>query len=217
MTDNPFDTNFDDLPDDLPVFPLPRVILLPRAQLPLNIFEPRYLAMVDEAMSRQRLIGMIQPRADDRLFDIGCAGRITSFSETDDGRYLITLKGVSRFTVKKELPLAPGCYRRARVTWKDFKGDLIEDTKTDICRETLMRKLHSYFSRKSMVCEQWEQIKSIPCEQLIATLSLVCPFEAEDKQALLEAEDLGMRAKILQALIDNDMSGDILKQGATCH
>lgn len=215
---NPFDIDFNDLPEDLPVFPLPRVILLPRAQLPLNIFEPRYLAMVEEAMSRQRLIGMIQPRADDSLFDIGCAGRIVSFEETDDGRYLITLKGVSRFRVKKELPLASGCYRRARAEWKEFSGDLVEDTATDVCRDTLMRKLHAYFSRTNMVCEQWDQIKSVPCEQLIATLSLVCPFGAEDKQALLEAPDLGTRAKILMALIDGCLGGDNMKQQATtCH
>lgn len=212
-----FDTRFDDLPADLPVFPLQRVILLPRAELPLNIFEPRYIAMVQDALRSDRLIGMIQPRDAERLYDIGCAGRITSFSETADGRYLITLKGVCRFKIKKELCMIKGGYRRVRADWSEYKNDVIEDRDTDVCRETLIKKLHGYFSRKSISCEQWEQMKSIPCEQLIATLALVCPFEMEDKQALLEAQDLAVRAKLLQALIDIDVSGDMLKTGGTCH
>lgn len=212
-----FETAFDDLPAELPIFPLPRVILLPRAELPLNIFEPRYIAMVNDALRHGRLIGMIQPRDDSRLYDIGCAGRIVSFSETTDGRYLITLKGVCRFKIKKELGTTADGFRRVRADWSAYGRDLVEDRDTDVCRDTLIRKLHGYFSRKGLSCEQWDQVKAVPCEQLIATLSLVCPFAPEDKQALLEAQDVGVRARLLQALIEIDSKDDMQKTGGTCH
>ena len=150
-------------------------------------------------MTGQRLIGMIQPRDNDRLYDTGCVGRIVSFSETDDGRYLITLKGVNRFRIAEELPLAAGGYRRVRPDWTPFAADTVPDTATDICRETIRRKLESYFKHAGIVCEQWDQIKSIPCEQLVSTLSLVCPFDRDEKQSLLEAKDLSTRAHLLQA------------------
>ena len=193
------------LPDEIVLFPLPRVILLPRVQLPLNIFEPRYLAMVNYAMSHGRMIGMIQPKPDgagDAVFKTGCAGRIASFNETDDGRYLITLKGVCRFDVAEELPLAQGGYRHAKACWKNYHHDLASDTVTDICRDTMMVTLRQYLDKMQMFCDKWETIRNIECEKLISTLSVVCPFSTEETQALLEAPDLPARAKILHALLE---------------
>lgn len=212
-----FDTKFQDLPREIPVFPLPRVILLPRVQLPLNIFEPRYLAMTRAALSNGRLIGMIQPRPDgngDDIFKTGCAGRIASFSETDDGRYLITLKGVCRFDVAEELPLAEGGYRQVRADWSAYKGDLEEDRVTDVCRDTMMGTLRKYLEKNEMFCDRWDTIREIECEKLISTLSVVCPFETDEKQALLEAMTLPDRAKILQALLDIAAREDCT---ASCH
>lgn len=206
------------LPDEIVLFPLPRVILLPRVQLPLNIFEPRYLAMVDHAMSNGRMIGMIQPKPDgasDTVFKTGCAGRIASFSETDDGRYLITLKGICRFDVAEELPLATGGYRHVKTCWKNYHHDLASDTVTDICRDTMMTTLRQYLDKMQMFCDKWETIRHIECEKLISTLSVVCPFSTEEKQALLEAPDLPARAKILHALLEIAAKEEECK--ASCH
>lgn len=200
-----FDTTFDELPAELPVFPLQRVILLPRAQLPLNIFEPRYLAMTRDALSSHRLIGIIQPQDDTAqagLCKTGCAGRIVSFSETDDGRYLITLKGVARFNLAAPPVHMAGGYLQARPDWAPFAGDLAPDTVTDICRETMVNTLHAYFKKMGMSCDQWEQIRQIGCERLVATLSVVCPFAADEKQALLEAPTLADRARLLHGLLE---------------
>jgi len=200
-----FDTTFDELPEDLPVFPLPRVILLPRVQLPLNIFEPRYLAMTRDALATHRLIGIIQPQdetAQTTLCKTGCAGRIVSFSETDDGRYLITLKGVARFSLTAAPTQTSGGYLRARADWAPFESDLEPDTVTDICRETMVQTLHAYFKKMGMSCDQWEQIRQISCERLVATLSVVCPFAADEKQALLEAPTLADRARLLHGLLE---------------
>ncbi|HCS22336.1 MAG TPA: LON peptidase substrate-binding domain-containing protein [Alphaproteobacteria bacterium] len=201
---DPFDISFDALPAEMPLFPLPRVILLPRAQLPLNIFEPRYLAMTRAALATDRLIGMIQPQDETgRLCKTGCAGRIVSFSETDDGRYLITLKGVARFNLSSAPVQAAGGYLQVKPEWSAFKGDLEPDTVTDICRETMVNTLHAYFKKMGMSCDQWEQIRQIGCEKLVATLSVVCPFDAEEKQALLEAPKLSDRARILHGLLES--------------
>ncbi len=200
-----FDTKFEDLPQEIPVFPLPRVILLPRIQLPLNIFEPRYLAMTRAAMSNGRMIGMIQPRPDgsgEEMFKTGCAGRIASFAETDDGRYLVTLKGVCRFDVAEELPLAKGGFRQVKANWAPYAQDLQADLVNDVCRDTMMGKLRTYLDKMNMFCDKWETIRDIECEKLISTLSVVCPFETDEKQALLEAKTLPDRAKILLALLD---------------
>lgn len=200
-----FDTSFDELPAVMPVFPLPRVILLPRVQLPLNIFEPRYLAMTRAALSSHRLIGIIQPQdetAQAGLCKTGCAGRIVSFSETDDGRYLITLKGVARFNLAAAPVQMPDGYLEAKPDWAPFNDDLEPDTVTDICRETMVQTLHAYFKKMGMSCDQWEQIRQIGCERLVATLSVVCPFEADEKQALLEAPTLADRARLLHGLLE---------------
>jgi Lon protease-like protein len=200
-----FDMRFEDLPGEIPIFPLPRVILLPRIQLPLNIFEPRYLSMVSHSLSNGRLIGMIQPRPDgdgEKTFKTGGAGRITSFEETEDGRYLITLKGVCRFDVAEELPMANGGYRRVKANWQPYAADFDTDNVTDVCRDTMMATLRSYLDKMNMFCDKWETIRDIGCEKLISTLSVVCPFETDEKQALLEAKTLPERAKVLQALLE---------------
>lgn len=200
-----FEMKYEDLPQEIPIFPLPRVILLPRVQLPLNIFEPRYLAMVGHALSNGRLIGMIQPRPDgdgEKTFKTGGVGRITSFEETDDGRYLITLKGVCRFDIAEELPLAAGGYRRVRADWAPYAQDFTTDVEANVCRETMMATLRSYLDKMNMFCDKWETIRDIGCEKLISTLSVVCPFDTDEKQALLEAKTLPERAKVLQALLE---------------
>jgi len=201
-----FEQSFDTLPPEIAIFPLQEVILLPRVQLPLNIFEPRYLAMVEFSLSTSRLIGMIQPKPKgnnaDELFTTGCAGRISSFSETEDGRYLITLKGVCRFNVAEELPLSNGGFRRVRADWQPFRNDFTQDTATDICRDSMTSSLRSYLDKMDMFCDKWDAIRHIDCERLISTLSVVCPFDCEEKQALLEAKTLSERVKILMALLE---------------
>lgn len=206
MSRNPFDPTFDRLPRTLPIFPLPGVMLLPRARLPLNIFEPRYLAMVEDALKGDRNIGMIQPldpasRAKaPPVYETGCAGRITSFSETDDGRYLITLTGVCRFHVLSELETVGG-YRRVHPGWERFAGDLVEDPGGGIDRDRLLAGLKCYF-RAQGISANWEHIVGTPDERLVNSLAMICPFAASEKQALLEAPDLTERATLLIALIE---------------
>lgn len=212
-----FETAASELPQEIAIFPLSRVILLPRTQLPLNIFEPRYLALADFALSSSRLIGVIQPRkgeAEEEIYGTGCAGRICSFSETDDGRYLVTLKGVCRFRVAEELPLSNGGFRRVRADWEPYMADFDEAETTDLCRDTMMSTLRRYFDKMNMFCDKWETIRSVDCEKLVSTLSVVCPFAAEEKQALLEAPDLRARARLLQALLENATRDE---NGASCH
>lgn len=205
-----------DLPDDLPIFPLPRVIVLPRVNLPLNIFEPRYLAMIDHALKTDRLIGMIQTR-DGNIYNTGCAGKITSFQETADGRYLITLHGVCRFRVAEELPLASGGFRHIRPDWSAFAADFTTDISEDICRKTISGLLRRYFEKMQIACDQWKQISEMPCETLISTLSVICPFTADEKQALLEAGTLSSRIRLLQGLIENAIMQNEEKVVTICH
>lgn len=212
-----FDIPFSDLPAELPLFPLARVILLPRVNLPLNVFEPRYIAMVEKAMSGRRLIGIIQPGKENSLSKVGCAGRIISLTETDDGRYLITLKGVCRFQVKNELPLTAGGFRLAAVDWTPYAADFREETGTDLCRDTMMGKLSQYLDKMGMVCDQWDKVKNISCEHLISTLSLVCPFGEEEKQRLLEAKNTEERARVLLELMDASGPPNPAEVNKTCH
>lgn len=196
-----------DLPDVLPVLPLTGVILLPRGRLPLNIFEPRYLALVDQAMGQGRTLGMIQPTGDDAnevlspLYNIGCMGRITSFSETEDGRYLISLIGVSRFKIGEELPMQNG-YRRVRPVWAEFAHDLGgEDAATKLDRNRLLAALRDYFKAQGITAN-WEAIQQTTDENLVVSLTMVCPFEPNEKQALLEATTLAERARMLLTLLE---------------
>ena len=195
-----------DLPDVLPIFPLPGALLLPRARLPLHIFEPRYLAMLDDALKTStRLIGMIQPlpnlKNPDGLHLIGCAGRVSSFSETEDGRYMITLAGISRFRLdREEEGFTP--YRRARVTWDGFSSDLGPTEKDpQLDRAALNTLLERYFAASELKTD-WDTIEGADDELLINSLSMLCPFDAEEKQALLEAPSLTNRRETLVTLME---------------
>lgn len=212
-----FETSYDGLPANIPVFPLSRVMLLPGVQLPLNIFEPRYLAMVNHAMKHDRLIGMIQPREVHSLFKTGCAGRIAAFEETEDGRYLITLKGICRFDVAEELAPDASGFRMIKADWSPYATDMQPESRSDMCREAIMQTLKCYLSKNDMLCDQWEAMRKISCEKLVSTLAVICPFEIEEKQALLEARSLGDRMKILQALLENNVCDGNKEGKSSCH
>ncbi len=201
-----------DLPDTIPLFPLPGALLLPRARLPLHIFEPRYLQMLEDTMKLpHRLIGMIQPRevpagSDKRLHAIGCAGRLTQFSETEDGRYMVTLTGISRFRIGKEVAgFSP--YPRAEVTWTGFDRDLGQpEVDAEFRRPPFMALLGKYFQAQHLSTD-WSSMKEADDELLINSLSMLCPFDAEDKQALLEAPSLTTRRETLVTLLEFAMRG----------
>lgn len=207
-----------DLPNTLPLFPLPGALLLPRARLPLHIFEPRYLQMVEDMMKTpQRLVGLIQLRegpAGDRLQAIGCAGRLTGFSETEDGRYMITLTGISRFRLMaEEEGFHP--YRRGQVDWSSFKRDLGSvEHDPGLDRDAFMDRLSRYFETMELSTD-WSSLKEADEELLINSLSMLCPFPSEDKQALLEAPSLSTRRETLVTLIEFALrggpNGDILQ------
>ena len=201
-----------DLPSVLPIFPLPGALLLPRARLPLNLFEPRYLQMFDDALKTDaRLIGMVQPnevagRDGNGLHMIGCAGRITQFSETEDGRYMMTLGGVSRFRVIKEVEgFSP--YRKCEVHWDGFDRDL-GDVEQDVVfdRKPFLNQLNKYFEAKGLSAD-WETLEEAEDELLINSLSMMMDFEPEDKQALLEAPSLSTRRETLVTLIEYSLRG----------
>ena len=206
MSPNPFDPTFDQLPEIVPIFPLTGVLLLPRGKLPLNVFEPRYLAMTEDALSGNRMIGIIQPsdplsRASvPPVYPIGCAGRSTSFSETDDGRYLITLTGVCRFETVRELPIVRG-YRRVDVSWERFAADLEESGPALFDRARLVEGLKTYFKIQG-ISANWDAIDSTPDERLVTSLAMICPFEPSEKQALLECGSLSERASMMVAIIE---------------
>ncbi|MDB9808648.1 MAG: LON peptidase substrate-binding domain-containing protein [Loktanella sp.] len=197
-----------DLPDTIPVFPLPGALLLPRSHLPLHLFEPRYLQMLDDVLKTEhRLIGMVQPYGkDQRLHSIGCAGRVTAFSETDDGRYMITMAGRSRFRISNEVDgFTP--YRRCKVSWQGFERDLgpaeVDET---FDRHKFMRALERYFTEENLATD-WDSLQEADDELLINSLSMLCPFEPEDKQALLEAPSLTTRRETLTTLIEYTLRG----------
>jgi Lon protease-like protein len=200
---SPFDPKFGELPDSLPIFPLTGVLLLPRGRLPLNVFEPRYLSMVEDALKGDRMIGMIQPCGDSDpppVFSTGCAGRIVSFTESDDGRYLISLSGLCRFTVAKELESQRG-YRRIQPDWAPFKGDMDEEQCPGLQRSQFISLLQAYFHRQGLSAN-WDAIGESPDERLLTSLAMICPFEPSEKQALLEAPDLASRAEIMVQLLE---------------
>ena len=202
-----FHPSTDDLPDEFPVFPLPGALLLPRGKLPLNIFEPRYLAMTEDALGQRRMFGMIQPdptlpesETGPGLYRVGCLGRLSSFSETDDGRYLITLTGVIRFAIVIETGMRRG-YRRVRGDYARYFGDLdLEPKPIGVEREVLLTALRGYFTHRGFDAN-WDAIKRLPDDMLVITLSMVCPFEPAEKQALLEAPGDAERATALLALL----------------
>ena len=197
----------EDLPDIIPVFPLSNFIIFPRTTVPLNIFEPRYIKMIDESMKSNRIIGMIQPKKTGELkkpalYDVGCAGKITSFNETDDGRYLIILNGICRFKVKEEVN-NDNLYRECEVKYEDFSGDLVE--KSDQIKfsdlKLIFHNLKGLFKKQGYEIN-WKEIEKQSLDQTINTLSMASPFSLEEKQVLLESKDLNMRKEKLEEILN---------------
>jgi Lon protease-like protein len=199
-----------DLPDTIPVFPLPGALLLPRARLPLHLFEPRYLQMLEDTMkTNHRLIGMVAPNGGQgarALHSIGCAGRVTQFSETEDGRYMVTLSGVSRFRVTREVSgFTP--YLKADVSWSGFERDLgSAEVDAAFDRPAFLKTLERYFSSQELSTD-WDSLKEADEELLINSLSMLCPFDPEEKQALLEAPSLQTRRETLVTLMEFALRG----------
>ncbi|MEO1043285.1 MAG: LON peptidase substrate-binding domain-containing protein [Pseudomonadota bacterium] len=193
------------LPQELAVFPLRSAVLLPRGQLPLNIFEPRYLAMTDHALQTSRLIGMTRPRCDEDvnppLYDVGCAGRITSFTETGDGRYLITLTGVSRFRVLSD-ELSQSGFRVAKVDWAAYAADIYPDPEeSPRLREQVIELLMRYLEEVGLQAD-WDSIEGASAETIINSVAMSCPFAPDEKQAILEARTIDDRGQTLIALME---------------
>ena len=201
-----------DCPGEIPVFPLPGALLLPRGQMPLNIFEPRYLAMVDEALRTDRVIGMIQPDAEQaehamtpRLYPVGCAGRITQFAETGDGRYLISLTGIGRFRVTEEVA-APNLYRRCRVDFGPFEADFHARAGEEaVDRAGVLKALKDFVDANDLKVD-WKGIEEAPNEALVNALCMMSPFGPREKQAMLEAPDLKTRAEVLIAVTEIELA-----------
>ncbi len=207
-----------DLPTEVPIFPLGGALLLPRAHLPLNIFEPRYLKMVDDAMRGNRIIGMVQPDSMDGIksqgdaktkpsvYGTGCAGRITSFTETPENRFLITLSGISRFTIKGEIERDEP-YRICQADFAPFANDLTPSLGEDeVDREALLEAFKKFLEANSMEAD-WEEVEETPTEVLVNTLCVLSPYDAAEKQLMLEAGTLRMRAETLIALTEMVLAG----------
>jgi Lon protease-like protein len=201
-----------DLPDVIPVFPLAGALLLPRGQMPLNIFEPRYVAMVDDALAGRRLIGMIQPdpaqrgsKDNPKLYRIGCIGRLTQFGETGDGRYLIELTGVARFTIVDELSVTTP-YRQCRVDYAPFADDFVARRGEEaVDRKALLAALAAFLKANDLKAD-WGGIENAPNEALVNALAMMSPYGAAEKQAMLEAPDLKSRAEILVAITEIELA-----------
>jgi Lon protease-like protein len=240
---SPFDPDFATLPQVIPIFPLAGVLLLPGGKMPLNIFEPRYLAMTADAIAGSRVVGLIQPLKsepgaeiapaqtaggeptpagagsvgdDAAVYPMGCAGRISQFSETEDGRYLVTLSGLCRFSIMKELPLHRG-YRRVIPGWTRFEADMAQTPPTvAIDRDRMVRALKSYF-KLNEINANWEAIRDTPDDRLVTSLAMICPFAPSEKQALLECPDATERARVLTALMEMALLGSRRGNDAARH
>jgi Lon protease-like protein len=213
MSRNPFFPKFSDLPAELPIFPLAGAVVMPGVQLPLNIFEPRYLNMVFDALAGDHLIGMVQPLSETTFDDtpeihkVGCGGRITSYSETSDGRIVMVLTGVSRFEVRTELAPRHG-YRRVKASWERFAIDFHEDETRLPDRDAFFGSLHAY-ARLRNVEVPWNDVKKMGDADLINLLCAHLPLEPDDKQALIETIDLAQRADLMRALMDMSSASSI--------
>lgn len=201
----------DELPDVIPVFPLEGALLLPRGELPLNLFEPRYLQMFDDALSSHRLIGMVQPDAAEEggtrpsIYGCGCAGRITAFGETGDGRYVVTLSGVARYRIVEELA-ADTPYRQCRVSFTPFAQDFTEgEGEEHVDRAAVLKTLRDFADVHSLKVD-WRGIESASNDSLVNALAMMSPFGPREKQALLEAPDLKTRADVLVAITEIEMA-----------
>jgi len=215
VTPDPFHPRLEDLPESLPIFPLPGVILLPRAQLPLNIFEPRYLNMTLDALGAGRLIGMVQPEssgpATELVYSVGCAGRITAFSESGDGRLLIVLTGVCRFRIAEELSPTRG-YRRVRPDWRAFAADRHAPDEGKIRRADVLQSVRRYAEMAHQKLD-WEALRQLSPEELVNALAMHLPFSAAEKQSLVEAETPAARAEAIIALTALAAVGDGVPEG----
>ncbi len=214
-----FEHRIIDLPSVIPLFPLNKVLLLPRAKLPLNLFENRYLHMLDYALTNKKIIGMIQPRdsktkdSDTRnpsLYQIGCAGRITAFSETNDNRYELILKGICRFKIKKEKKVING-FRSAEISWDQYNNDYNSSSLKSSKKRKDFESLLKIFLKKISINADWEMVETTNDEDLVNMISMCCPFDVSEKQALLEAKNLDDRLEVLNSLMqmginDNKMS-----------
>ncbi|MEL6745289.1 MAG: LON peptidase substrate-binding domain-containing protein [Pseudomonadota bacterium] len=216
-------TSLSDLPESVPLFPLSGALLLPAGNMPLNIFEPRYLAMIEAAMRSDRMIGMIQPRfdldqpsdegEDPQLCDVGCLGRITAFQESGDGRLMVNLAGVSRFRLMEELPVKDG-YRMAKVA--GFAEDLTDSPEAAraVDRDGLLETFKAFLAANDMQAD-WEGVSEASNETLVNTLSMLSPYGPAEKQALLEAPDLKTRAETLVAMTEISLARDNSESSAT--
>lgn len=206
MTEPKSSVSTEQLPQIIPVFPLSGALLLPRGRLPLNVFEPRYLAMVDTALAGDRIIGIIQPDGDapdgpaPPLRTVGCAGRISSFSETEDGRYVITLTGICRFSVLEEIVTSTS-FRLCRVTAEPFSGDFFVSGESDVDRDGLLDAFRAYLDANDLEAD-WDNVDSASNESLVNAMAMIAPYGPAEKQALLEAPDLKTRAETLVALAE---------------
>jgi len=199
-------TKFEDLPKEIPIFPLSNFIIFPETAVPLNIFEPRYVQMIDDSMKSNKLIGMVQPKKTGNLnkpdlHDVGCIGKITSFNETNDGRYLILINGVSRFKIIEEV-LTEKLYRICKISYKNFANDIIEKKEkinfSDL--ELIFKDLRNIFEKKGFVIN-WSELKNQDLNQTINTLSMASPFSLEEKQILLESFDIKTRKSKLEEIL----------------
>lgn len=212
MASNVIYHRIDEMPPVIPVFPLRSALLLPRGEMPLNVFEPRYLQMIEDAIRGDRIIGMIQPEPEEpeeaerpELLRIGCAGRLTAFAETGDGRYLVTLTGACRFRIVEEM-LVTTPYRQASVSYEEFNADLAPgEGEDEVDREALLKTLKDYLAANNLEAD-WDGIRRAPNEALVNALAMMSPFGPREKQALLEASDLKSRAEILVAVTEMDLA-----------
>ena len=209
--------NYKDLPEVLPIFPLPGVIVLPYGNLPLNIFEPRYISMVEDVLGDNRMIGMIQPnlgsKKNNGLYPIGCAAKIVSFSETSDNRYLIELKGIIRFKIFKEVSIIKG-YRNIIPKWIDYKDDLSKNFQ-NINIDSLIKHLKKYFNKNNINVDS-DELQKIPADQIISAIPQICSFQNNEKQAILEAKTDEARIETIISLLrmnmldENDNTSDTI-------
>jgi uncharacterized protein len=213
---------FEKLPVRLPIFPLAGVLLLPRGQLPLNIFEQRYLTMIEDALASDRLIGMVQPKSGGctPVYEIGCAGRIVNFAEAEGGRYLVTLTGLCRFKIGEEV-IGTAPYRRVVPDWKPFQSDMeIHGGTVAIDRARLNRLLKSYFRQQEMSCD-WDKVDIAADADLLTALAMICPLKPSEKQALLEASDVRTRTELFMTMIEMAISHPSTfvenEDGGCCH
>ncbi|NJO67534.1 MAG: peptidase S16 [Rhodospirillales bacterium] len=212
------------LPKILPVFPLEGALLLPHGHLPLHVFEPRYRAMVEAALGLGRMMGMVQPRLgyahpipdNAQLFNVGCAGRIVSFSETDDGRFLITLKGICRFKVAEELPNDESGFRIVQPDFSSFEDDIASNEDAALDRPRLLAAAKNYLQTNSISCD-WSAVEAASLPAIITSLAMSCPFEPGEKQALLESASLTERGNLLISLFEMALIENETGAGTTLH